>query len=420
MDIYEYIRRFSNTQPIPPMARQELTPDEIRRQNAIEDTGYPPPDMMDEATRNAIEDAGKSTPPNVLIQGIPKQMKGWLTPTSNTLPDAEFSRQAKQFQQFPGPDFKPYNADEISPLPKLTQTPQRPQNRPQSEMGDTGYRDTLQKILKADRMGRGLQAGEQGMSNAMKLLLTTGSAIRTGAPPVPNLQSGSGLGAAMTGNAGMQMKALEGQENRELRRDQMATNQDYRNFLEEQRLRSQDRADMMAGRLPPKGQEQLIFADNALSAINRIRSKLPEIESGIGPIQGRIQNILVNVGIAEPNMAVTNANLVELMARQVQSISGVAVSNQEFNRLRQAGPNIAQDPEQFKALLDNFEEIVKTRKNGVLKMYGKMGYNVAPLMDEGESAGNTRAYSVNGVIYDIPVNEVQAFLRDHPNATEER
>jgi hypothetical protein len=327
-----------------------------------------------------------------------------------------------QPQEFPGPDFKPFNQGEIKPLPKLQPEPQGNRvlgairSQPRQGMGDADYQQALQRILSADQRGRAFQAGEQGLGNAMKLLLTTGSAIRTGAPPIPNLQSGNGLGAGMVGNAGMQMKALENQENRELRRDQMETNRDYRQFLQDQRLRSQERSDMLAGRIPPKGQDQLIFADNAIAAINRIRAKLPEIENGIGPVQGRIQNILVNVGIAEPNMAITNANLVELMARQVQSISGVAVSNQEFNRLRQAGPNIAQDPAQFKALLDNFEEIVKTRKKQVLNMYGKMGYNVDMLREEdndGSRAGATRRIRnpSTGTVKEMPSDEADALIQ---------
>jgi hypothetical protein len=429
-DILELIRRFQVQQP---GQTPGTVPDGYEWQGPIQQPQTPQvapvsglmSDSLMGARRTPSLQVGKNpwvTPPSPPEPEVSPERVDAALPLSRILnPRPTEQPQPQQPAQFPGPAFKAIGSDNGTPQQPDTTAVAKAVNGQQSltASNDQEYRARLAKIMQADRLARAVQAGEGGMSDALKLILTTGSHIRSGAPPVPQLR-GDSAGEAMAGHTAMQMRALEGEENRDVRKSQIESNNEYRNFLQEQRLRSQERSDMLAGRLPPKGQDQIIFADNAIAAINRIRASLPKIESGIGPIEGRIHRILVDVGIADPNMAITNANLVELMARQVQSISGVAVSNQEFNRLRQAGPNIAQDPAQFKALLDNFEEIVRTRKNQVLDMYGKMGFNVDPLREgmagKSSEGDRIRFRHADGRIGNIKASQWEGYKAENPDA----
>jgi hypothetical protein len=177
--------------------------------------------------------------PGPQVHTSPEEQKGFLRP--NTPPDdfkPQYETTGDAGKEFPGKPFPATTADSPNPSQPATKAKgsvldfvraQKPDN------GDAEYQRKLDAIIKADMFGRAMSAGEKGLGNMQKLMLTTGSAIRTGANPVPNLESG-GVGEALSGNAAMRFKGLEDQENREVKKSQISANDEYKNAMLDQRL----------------------------------------------------------------------------------------------------------------------------------------------------------------------------------------
>lgn len=176
--------------------------------------------------------------------------------------------------------------------------------------------------------------------------------------------------------------------------------------LGQQRL---DIQNFNAHKLPNTPASRIEYAANSLKSIDRVRQSFNADQ--IGPVEGRVSRLLINLGVAEPGVALTNANLVDMMAKYVRSISGVAVSEKEFVRLRQVGPNIAQNADQFNALIDNFERIIKSEIESTLKVHEDIGYDVNNLRKDFGTSGNAGTANIRvrvkttGATGTIPANE---------------
>lgn len=141
---------------------------------------------------------------------------------------------------------------------------------------------------------------------------------------------------------------------------------------------SRERAEMLSGRYGRLRQPEmtaLISIKNGLNAVERLRSSFRKDKDQGGPIEGRLQRALIRVGIAGANEAVTNANAVDMAAQYIKSISGAQVSDQEYKRLMQMIPSISQDPEQFEALLNNFEDVLRGQGRSIIDITASQGYN---------------------------------------------
>lgn len=267
------------------------------------------------------------------------------------------------------------------------------------------------------------------INQSMSTALTTGAHIRTGAKPP---QFGTGLGEAVAMNAQgerqdlmtnesidpnselskstraasltinpdlskidpkvynsmshsqlMELAPLMGKlQDRQLKEAQLGNLNAQRQILNQSRKESLELARLRAERMPNKAIDKITEVKNGISAVNRVRDSF---QGETGPIEGRISRAFIDLGIADPGVAVTNANVVDLMAKYIRSISGVAVSEKEFQRLSAMGPNIAQNQEQFEALLDNFEQILRTEGENTLSSYEANRYDVGSTR---ESLGN--------------------------------
>ncbi len=313
-------------------------------------------------------------------------------------------------------------------IPKIPAPELRPEAR-DIPLPVDDYAARYQKASEDERQamfGLGLS---KDLAQSMRTMLTTGSHIITGSPPP---QFGTGMAEARLGSAQMMKQDLSIQESinprsqlskaardllrsadpnfvkslkpqtfeglshyqikenfpflskaldRELRKAQI----NYYNTFREKQYglleTGEARRKKALGMLEAGGMKDLEFAQNGLQAIKRIRETFNNDESMGGPAEGRIEKILIWLGVAPADVAVTNANIVELMARHIQSISGVAVSEREFNRLKTLGPDLVQDPAQFKALLDNFERIIQTEIKTKLDLHKARGKDVSGLRE---------------------------------------
>ena len=203
-------------------------------------------------------------------------------------------------EPFPGKPFPSESGDKSTTTPQPAIDPVAKAVNGTSPMGnDQDYRARVAKIMQADRLGRAMQAGEGAMSDALKLILTTGSAIRTGAPPVPQLR-GDSAGEAMTGRTAMQMRALENEENRELKKSQIESNNAYRQSMQEGINRRSDQ-----NKLITAAKEYRSIAKKKEEAMGDVRRIRAAIKSGAEIAINQIPLLLQKAGGDSGNIAIS-------------------------------------------------------------------------------------------------------------------
>ena len=195
---------------------------------------------------------------------------------------------------------------------------------------------------------------------------------------------------------------------------------------------------MAGARIPNKSEDVLRGYAVGLDSLARVRRQFQDLRGEVGPVQGRIQKVLIAAGAGDKELAALNASTVDALAMYIRSISGAQVHVGEYERLKNLYPGIVQTPEQFEALLDNMEDAYESRlqaeirlqkanrrdttgieaavrvpKQGGLPTGGAIG---APVTTQ---TTGYKSYILNGEPVDIPDAEHAKFLQwleEHPEA----
>jgi hypothetical protein len=324
---------------------------------------------------------------------------------------------------FPGPAFKPAS-DSIDvaqqPSPNASVAAAVNGQKPLTAANDQDYRARLAKILQADRLARAVQAGEGGMSDALRLILTTGSAIRTGAPPVPQLR-GDSAGEAMAGHSAMQMRALEDEENRDVRKSQIEANNAYRQDINGRHTQNK-MAQAHAG-----FQKIAAVRNNALQSAKQIRSAIASgSQQGLRSIPILLQKAAGDSGNIAVSEQAANAGRVALYDRFKDQFTKLATgemtdewkrdvlalvdsyekSNEEF--LEETADNIALS---YSYILGIDPQELKTRliKPGSGGLLGRGA-------SEPQPSGAEVKFKRQGRTYAIPSEEWEEYKRKYPDA----
>lgn len=330
---------------------------------------------------------------------------------------------------FPGTPFKPESEDgagqegaEDVEEPKFARFMQDYEKR----MGEAQKRATMGSIF----------AGfDKSMAEAANLAGYSGAHIRSGARP-PALSGagvGQGLMAASESELDMlknlpglkimmsqmmtpyqkgqlalgrgRLEELAGYHDASLggaeRRDERAERREERmgrqfETTQERLMKAMGLSERRLGRMDEATNKEIRGISYGLDGIRRIREEFKDFRNGSGPVIGRVNKVLSSTGVAPKGFTVMEANVVDLLAQYVRSISGAQVHVSEFERLKKTHPQVYQTPENFEALLDNMEDVLKSRADLVLKLSSAQGRETESTREIIDSIGGSPAQGVQG------------------------
>lgn len=247
---------------------------------------------------------------------------------------------------------------------------------------------------------------------------------------VPNFDKMSGTDLAM---AAPHLKAAEerafreqeSNANRDLRQSAMDTNNALREKAmketETNRKQEQERQDIRLGRLPSDVSKEISQKKDALDAINRIQQAFNSNKGEVGPIAGRVNNLLGAWGGSGPEVANLQAELRGALATYGKSISGSAISEPEMKRFETQLPQMVNRGDTFQTLLNRFKTQTEGSYNNLLDTFEKQGHAVKDLRLQGyqpggaSSAGGTIKIkmlkgSFQGQEKDVPTSDAQQLI----------
>ena len=136
-----------------------------------------------------------------------------------------------------------------------------------------------------------------------------------------------------------------------------------------------------------------------------------------GPIEGRINQAMRYIGQGSGNKAAMAAQLEGIVSVYGKQISGTAVGEQEFNRIKSQLPKETDSDELFAAKLANFKDNLNNSRGRFLNHYEKAGRDVTPFKErqplseiKGEeksasSSSNRKTVVQNGNRFDAETGE---------------
>lgn len=125
-----------------------------------------------------------------------------------------------------------------------------------------------------------------------------------------------------------------------------------------------------ANELKPKEMETLTGFDSSLDSLDRLEG----LNKGFwtGPIEGRISQLSRVLGTDSGAKTKLAAQMEMVLSKYAKQISGTAVGEQEFKRLRNQLPNEMDSDAAFAAKFSNFREELELSRNRFIENYGKV------------------------------------------------
>lgn len=125
-----------------------------------------------------------------------------------------------------------------------------------------------------------------------------------------------------------------------------------------------------ANELKPKEMETLTGLDSSLDSLDRLEGLNKDFWTG--PVEGRISQLSRILGTDSGAKTKLAAQMEIVLSRYAKQISGTAVGEQEFERLRNQLPNETDSNAAFAAKFSNFKEELELSRNRFIENYGKV------------------------------------------------
>ena len=175
-----------------------------------------------------------------------------------------------------------------------------------------------------------------------------------------------GSGAGLTPYQAAQLSA-RGQEHKDL--------QDFRNRSLGTRQSGQERMEKIANRIPSEDRENLSGLEYAETNIKKVLSDAKAAK--FGPIQGRAQDFLRYLGLADTDTMKTRAQLAEGINTFIYRSTGKQLNEYEMQRLEKQLPQVWDSPEAFQAIGATFLDAIRGRKDSILNGLERESYDVS-------------------------------------------
>jgi len=125
-----------------------------------------------------------------------------------------------------------------------------------------------------------------------------------------------------------------------------------------------------ANELKPKEMESLTGLDSSLDSLDRLEGLNKDFWTG--PVEGRISQLSRVLGTDSGAKTKLAAQMEMVLSKYAKQISGTAVGEQEFERLRDQLPNEMDSDAAFAAKFSNFREEIELSRNRFIENYGKV------------------------------------------------
>jgi hypothetical protein len=125
-----------------------------------------------------------------------------------------------------------------------------------------------------------------------------------------------------------------------------------------------------ANELKPKEMETLTGFDSSLDSLDRLEGLNKDFWTG--PVEGRISQLSRILGTDSGAKTKLAAQMEMVLSRYAKQISGTAVGEQEFERLRNQLPNETDSDAAFSAKFSNFRDELELSRNRFIENYGKI------------------------------------------------
>lgn len=125
-----------------------------------------------------------------------------------------------------------------------------------------------------------------------------------------------------------------------------------------------------ANELKPKEMETLTGFDSSLDSLDRLEGLNKDFWTG--PVEGRISQLSRVLGTDSGAKTKLAAQMEMVLSRYAKQISGTAVGEQEFERLRNQLPNETDSDAAFSAKFSNFKDELELSRNRFIENYGKV------------------------------------------------
>jgi hypothetical protein len=125
-----------------------------------------------------------------------------------------------------------------------------------------------------------------------------------------------------------------------------------------------------ANELKPKEMETLTALDSSLDSLDRLEGLNKDFWTG--PVEGRISQLSRVLGTDSGAKTKLAAQMEMVLSRYAKQISGTAVGEQEFERLRNQLPNETDSDAAFAAKFSNFKEEIELSRKRFIENYGKI------------------------------------------------
>ena len=170
------------------------------------------------------------------------------------------------------------------------------------------------------------------------------------------------------------------------------------------------------------GRKRFADMDASLRGIQRVRN-LRAQGADPGAVGGRVDGILVRLGVADPLTAQFSAETQNLTSELARYLSGVAVPPEEYKRIAGMMAQMWQRGDTFDALLDRFETQILASAQAEIGSHSAAGFNMegfSEMFDDAAGGVQSSVAPTNGAgglkAYDAAGNAVGKIP---PGATEE-
>ena len=165
--------------------------------------------------------------------------------------------------------------------------------------------------------------------------------------------------------------------------------------------------------VPSGDARRLADISTALQQADTVAELLVKV-GDTGAIKGYVFEHGVYWPVVQDVMTPEQAELVSesqrMLANYARAISGLAVSDQEIQRLAKSSVSFRLTPEVNKRILGHFKRNAINEQNNYLNLRGWK------YKEDGGGDSGGGSYTDNGRTFNIPADKVDAFLKDHPNA----
>lgn len=204
----------------------------------------------------------------------------------------------------------------------------------------------------------------------------------------------------------------------------------YRQDALAQRKEEEKRRVMGMERIPWKQETQLRGYQKTDADLADVEQLFDEGLVTSGPVAGRLAELGKKWGVLDPDNTIARMRMTAVLAEYVRSISGAQVAYQEYDRLVQAIPNMATQPEVFKRALQDYRAVIKRDYDRMLNSAKGMHYETDYLDKYAPSGGtnpslglDNRGGAVGGVTMIKPdgeivpgIDDVEGFMADFPGS----